>query len=194
VERTCRELPEPPAERRARWQAELGLSAYDAGVLSATRALADFFEATARQSGAPKEAANWLANDVAAELAAARAASPRELRLTPERLAELIQLVTEGTLSRSGAKRVLTVMLASDAAPAQLVEELDLAQVSDERTIEGWCRAALKGQERAAADVRGGELKALGALIGRVMKASDGRANPELVRATLLRLIKSPLA
>jgi aspartyl-tRNA(Asn)/glutamyl-tRNA(Gln) amidotransferase subunit B len=193
VERARAELPELPAARRARWQAELGLSSYDAGVLSATRDLADFFEETARLSQAPKEAANWLANDVAAELTAARVASPRELGLTPARLAELIALVDQGSLSRSGAKRVFAVMLGSDAPPAQLVQELGVAQVSDERTIEAWCRAALKGQEKAAADVRAGELKALGSLIGRVMKASDGRAHPEMVRATLLRLIKSPL-
>jgi len=194
VERARAGLPELPAERRARWKDELGLSSYDAGVLSATRALADFFEETARASGEPKEAANWLANDVAAALAAARVETPGELGLTPERLAELIALVSDGALSRSGAKRVFAAMLTSDAAPERLVKELELAQVSDERTIEAWCRAALRGQERAAADVRGGEIKALGTLIGRVMKASDGRANPELVRATLLRLIKSPLA
>jgi aspartyl-tRNA(Asn)/glutamyl-tRNA(Gln) amidotransferase subunit B len=194
VERACRELPEPPAKRRARWQLELGLSAYDADVLSASRELADFFEETAALSQAPKEAANWIANDVAAALAAARVASPGELRLTPARLAELIALVQDASLSRSGAKSVLAAMFQSDAAPAELVRELGLTQVSDADTIEGWCRAALKGQEHVAADVRAGELKALGGLIGKVMKASAGRANPELVRSTLLRLIKSPLA
>jgi aspartyl-tRNA(Asn)/glutamyl-tRNA(Gln) amidotransferase subunit B len=194
VDRALAALPELPAERRARWQAELGLSGYDAGVLSASRALADFFEETARLSQAPKEAANWLANDVAAALASARLETPGDLGLTPERLAELIALVSQDSLSRSGAKRVFAAMLTSGAAPGRLVEELGLAQVSDAREIEAWCRAALKGQARAAADVRAGELKALGALIGKVMKASDGRANPELVRATLLRLIKSPLA
>jgi aspartyl-tRNA(Asn)/glutamyl-tRNA(Gln) amidotransferase subunit B len=193
VERTCSELPEPPDGRRARWQAELGLSAYDAGVLSATRAMADFFEETARLTQAPKEAANWLANDVAAALAEKRVESPRELRLTPARLAELIALVQGDALSRSGAKSVLAAMLGNDASPAQLVTELGLGQVSDERAIEGWCRDALRGQEKIADDVRAGELKALGALIGKVMKASEGRAKPELVRATLLRLIRSPL-
>jgi len=85
---------------------------------------------------------------------------------------------------------VLEAMVERDGAPEELVRQLGLAQVSDADTIAEWCRAALAGQERAAADVRAGEAKALGALIGRVMKSSRGRANPELVRATLARLIE----
>jgi aspartyl-tRNA(Asn)/glutamyl-tRNA(Gln) amidotransferase subunit B len=190
LEREKRLLPELPGARRARWRAELGLSEYDAQVLSATRTLADFFEETARLSRAPKEAANWLANEVAAALAEKGAAAPGELGLTPARLAELIDVVRRGTVSRSGAKTVLKAMLERAGSPAELVNELGLAQVDDERAIEEWCRAALVAETRAAADVRGGEPKALGVLIGHVMKASSGRANPALVRGTLLRLIR----
>jgi aspartyl-tRNA(Asn)/glutamyl-tRNA(Gln) amidotransferase subunit B len=182
-------LPELPAARRQRWQRELGLSEYDARVLCASRALADSFEETARLSGAPKEAANWLANDVAALLAEAGAASPDELRLAPARLADLIVLVATGRVSKSGAKKVLAAMLARDDAPQALLVELGLEQVSDPAAIEAWCRAVLAEQPAAAADVRAGAEKALGALIGRVMKLSGGRAHPELVRATLARLV-----
>src|SRR5262249_48751323 len=114
VERTCAALPEPPADRSTRWQRDFGLSAYDADVLSQSRATADFCEETAKLSQAPKEAANWLANDVAAALTGVRATTPEELRLTPRRMAELIALVQGDALSRSGAKKVFAAMLAND--------------------------------------------------------------------------------
>jgi len=183
-------LPEPAAARRARWQAELGLSAYDAGVLTATPALADDFEATARLSGAPKEAANWLANDVAAAVTQAGASGPRELGYAPERLAALIGLVREGRVSKSGAKDLLAAMRGNARAPAELLAELGLAQVSDEGELEAWCRAAIAAAGRAAADVRAGEEKALGALLGKVMASSGRRANPARAREILLRLIR----
>ena len=123
-------------------------------------------------------------------MAPATPAGPSASHLTPPRLAELIALVARGSLSKGGARGVLAAMLARDESPERLVTELGLAQVSDAREIEDWCRSALTGAERAVADVRAGEMKALGALIGRVMKASLGRANPELVRATLLRLVQ----
>jgi len=189
VARVRAALPELPAARRARWQRDFGLTPYDAGVLSASRALADFFEESARLSKRPKEAANWLANDVAAALAEARLETPAELHLTPQRLAQLIALVADGTLHTGGARAVLKALFTREASPAELVAELGLAQVRDTAAIDGWCRAAIAGNARAAADARAGELKALGALIGPVMKASGGRANPADVRAALLRLL-----
>ncbi len=186
IERERAFLPELPQARRTRWQREFGLSAYDAGVLCATRDLADYFEQCARLSGTPKEAANWIAND----LAAALSRRTSECRPNPARFAELLALVADGTLSKAGGRAVLEAMLERDEPPAELVRVLGLAQVSDGDEIRGWCRSALVGAERAVADVRAGEQKALGALIGRVMKASSGRANPAQVRALLLALIQ----
>jgi aspartyl-tRNA(Asn)/glutamyl-tRNA(Gln) amidotransferase subunit B len=190
IQRVRAGLPEAPAARRARWQQALGLSDYDAGVLSASRALADFFEETVRLSGAPKEAANWIANDVAAALSAAGAASPEELRLTPERLAGMLALLADGSLGRAGAKQLLAAMTTRGGAPDVLLHELGLGEVRDAGQVESWCRAALAAHAKAAADVRAGEEKALGPLVGAVMKASAGRAAPDEVRATLLRLIR----
>src|SRR5262249_50302963 len=161
---------------------------YDAGVLSASRALADYFEETARLSGAPKDAANWIANDVVA-LAQEHGVEPAELGLAPEQIAALIALVKNGAVSRTGAKAVLAALRGRDAEPAELVRELGLAQVDDAAEIEAWCTRAITVKANAAADVRAGEDKALGALIGAALKASGGRAKPESVRATLLRLL-----
>ena len=190
IERARAALPEPAAARRARWQAELGLSAYDAGVLTASRDLADFFEASARLSGAPKEAANWLANDVAAALTAGAVDGPLALGLTPARLAALIGLVRDGRVSKSGAKELLAAMQGNSKAPEALLAELGLAQVSDAGELEAWCRSAIAAAPQAAADVRAGEEKALGALLGRVMSLSGRRANPARAREILVRLVR----
>jgi len=195
VERERSAIPELPAARRARYVTALGLSAYDAGVLTSSRALADFFEATVRLSGAAKEAANWLANQVLAHLAdpATPAGSIDELALKPHDLAELIDLVERGRTTRAGAKDILAALVRSEVQrrPAELMHELGLVQVSDGDQLEGWCRAALEGREDVIADVRAGKEKALGALIGPVMRAAGGRADPAAVRAALLRLIRA---
>jgi aspartyl-tRNA(Asn)/glutamyl-tRNA(Gln) amidotransferase subunit B len=184
-------LPELPAARRKRYVEALGLSAYDAGVLCASRPVADFFEAVVRVSGRPKEAANWIANDVLGALGDAEiGASIDELPLRPHDLAELIELVVEGRVNHNAGRTVLREMMKGGRRAKELVLELGLQQVGDPAAIEAWCRAALAGREKIAADVKAGNEKAVGALIGPVMQASGGKADPKLVRATLLRLIR----
>ena len=184
-------LPELPAARRERYQRELGLSAYDAGVLTAARDVADFFEAAARLSKEPKEAANWISNEILRALSGdeIEAREIDELPIKPFDLAELIGLVDEGTIHTSGARQILREMLRSGKAAGQLVVELGLEQVQDDGQLEQWCREALKGREEVARQVREGKTKAIGALIGPIMKASQGKANPQKVQEILLRLI-----
>ncbi len=191
IDRQRGHLPEPPRARRARYSAELGLSEYDAGVLTADRAVADFFEATARSSGDPKAAANWVTNGLLAGLGEedVPATTIEELPLRPVDLAALIALVQDDTLSTAAARKVLARMLREGGEPARWVRELGLEQVSDVETIEAWCRDALAANPQVSESVRGGNHKALGAAVGPVMKASGGRADPGLVRETLLRLI-----
>jgi len=192
LERARAALPELPAARRARYAEQLGLSAYDAGVLTATRALADFFEATARLSGAPKEAANWIGNQLLRHLGDPEVAAGEvdELPFKPYDLAELIELVGKGRVSHNAARRILRAMFDRPVGALQLMRELELEQVEGGAELEAWCREVLAGRADAAADVRAGVEKALGALIGPVMQASGGRANPSAVRETLLRLIR----
>jgi aspartyl-tRNA(Asn)/glutamyl-tRNA(Gln) amidotransferase subunit B len=185
-------LCELPDARRRRYRDELGLSAYDARVLTGAREVADFFEATARLSGRPKEAANWVANDLLRGLgdASIEADSIDELPVKPFDLAELIGLVAGGTLHTTGAREVFFEMMKSGAAAREVVAELGLEQVEDEGRLEVWCRAALEGREQVIADVRAGRTKALGAVVGPVMKASGGKANPRKVVEILLRIIE----
>jgi len=184
-------LPEPAAARRERYQRQFGLSANEASVLTSERAIADYFEAVTRVSGRPKEASNWIQNELLSwvgdpELGLARF---DELQLRPAELAEAIELVDRGTLQNQAGKRLLRAMARTGRPAKALVQELGLEQVQDAARIEEWCRAALAGKERIIADVKAGREQALNALLGPVMKASGGAANAQLVRETLKRLI-----
>ena len=192
LEEQRRALPELPAARRRRYREEHGLSEYDAGVLTGSREVADFFEETARLTGDPKLAANWVSNEVLRALAdpALEAAAIDELRLTTRGLADALALLSAGQVHGNGARTLVRAMLETGRGAAELVTELGLEQVSDEGELERWCREALAGKENVVADVRAGKLKALGALVGPVMKASRGKANPRRVQEILLRLVQ----
>jgi aspartyl-tRNA(Asn)/glutamyl-tRNA(Gln) amidotransferase subunit B len=185
-------LGELPEAKRARYQQELGLSEYDAGVLTSAPALSRWFEACAQACGSPKDAANWIQNEILRGLYAEQrpASAIAELRVTPAGLAELIGLVQKGTLNVPGGRQVLRAMLDTGKDAATLVRELGLEQVSDTGALEQWCREALVGKDKVIADVKAGKEKAIGALVGPVMKASKGKANPQVVTEILLRLVK----
>ena len=188
-----RRLPELPAARRARYERELGLSPYDAGVLCSEREVADFFEITARLSGDAANAAKWVANDVLGALADPEigAASLGEWTLRPHDVAQLMGLVLAGRVTRSAAKEVLRHMIAENLGAGAALRALDLETVRDDAQIEAWCREVLASRAEVADQVRAGNEKALGALIGPVMAKSAGRADAQRVRAALARLIRA---
>ena len=182
-------LPELPALRRERYAAEFGLSEYDASVLASEREVSDFFEAAVTGTDQVKETANWITNEL---LGARNERGPEtelaELGVTPAMLAEMVSLIAAGKLSKAAGRKVLAAMVETGKSAPVLVEELGLEQVQDTAQLEAWCRAALVGQEQAIADLREGKQKAVGALIGQVMKASGGKADPSQARKLLLEL------
>jgi len=184
-------LPELPSARRERYVQEFNLSEYDAGVLVANRLVADFFEATVRVNNQPKAIANWISNEILGALADpdVPAGSIDELPFKPHQLAELVALVDEGRVHKGGAKAILDTLLRKGGAPEEIMRTEGLEQVRDTGQIEAWCRSALEGKDNVVADIKAGNEKAVGALIGPVMAASQGSANPQLVRETLLKLI-----
>lgn len=192
IERQRGYLPELPAARRARYRTDLGLSEYDARVLVADRALADFFEIAARVSKKPKECANWITNEVVRALGDSEVgvATIDEMRMRPSDLAEMIDLIEQGVIHNNAGRDLVRAMMKTGGKAETLVAELGLAQVQDTGAIEGWCREALKGKDKIVADVKAGKTNAINALLGPVMKASGGKANPQVVRETLLRLIE----
>ncbi|HUP20449.1 MAG TPA: Asp-tRNA(Asn)/Glu-tRNA(Gln) amidotransferase subunit GatB, partial [Gemmatimonadota bacterium] len=181
-------LPELAAARAARFVEEYGLPAYDAGVLTAERPLADYFEAVAERLGDPKEASNWVMGDVlrlAHERGERVALEPAPRPVDPADLAALLELKAAGTISGTAAKEVLAEMVESGRAPAAIVEEKGLTQVSDEAALAAEVDAVIAAHPDEAAAFRGGKEGLMGFFVGQVMRRTQGKANPQLVNRLL---------
>jgi aspartyl-tRNA(Asn)/glutamyl-tRNA(Gln) amidotransferase subunit B len=189
IEAVRQSLPELPDERRARFEAEYGVSAYEAGLLTTTRSLGDFFEATARACGSPKSASNWIVRDLLRELKE-RDLEVEQTALSPDALASLIRLVDGGRLTARSASELFPVLVASGGDPERLMVERGLEAVSDTGAIDGFVDQVIAAQPDVVAQVRGGDDKPLNFLMGQVMKASQGKAEPGTVRQALIRKIR----
>ncbi len=184
-------IPELPRARRERYVSEFGLSNADAQVLTSERVVADFFEASARLSQKPKECSNWIQNELLRMVGDAEIAAKSfgEILIKPHDLASVIALVEKGTIAHNAARTVLRAIVLTGKNAKTIVAEQGLEQVQDTAAIEQWCRDALVGKDKIIADVKAGKPNAINALLGPVMKASGGKANPQLVRDTFQRLI-----
>ena len=180
VERVRAALPELPQARIERFMKAYGLPRYDAVVLGSTRALAQFFEKAAQSGVDAKLLANWTMGDYLAYVNAA-GIEPGMGHVTPERLARLVRLVETGTVSSAGAKKVFELMLEEREEPERIVEEHGLAQVSDADELANIVRRVLSEHPAQVEQYRAGKQQVAGFLVGQVMKATHGRANPQLV-------------
>lgn len=179
-----KQIPELPQARRERFVAEYGIPEYDAGVLVADKALADFYEETARLSGNAKAASNWVMTDVL------RCLSEKEMELaqapiTPRALADLIRLVDVKTLNIPRAREVFAILFEQGGDPAAIVKERGMAQVSDTGAIDAFVEQAIAANAKSVEDFRAGKTAALQFLVGQVMRLSKGKANPQVVQEAL---------
>jgi aspartyl-tRNA(Asn)/glutamyl-tRNA(Gln) amidotransferase subunit B len=181
-------MPELPAAKRKRFLEEHGLGEYDAGVLTATRAMSEYYERVVAVSGDPKTAANWVTGDLAGLLKA----EGREIAESPisaEHLGELLRLIGKGEITGKMAKEILPKMLGGDA-PAAIVEREGLRQISDTRALDAIIQEVLAKNPKQVEQYHGGKTAVLGFLVGQVMKATRGQANPaavnELLKAKLV--------
>lgn len=177
-------IPELPAARRARFVDTLGLSAADAEVLTAERAVADYFEAVATAAGDGKGAANWVMGEVLAALNDS-GGNIVAFPVAPARLVALIALVKGGTVSSTAAKTVFKAMLTDPADPKAIAERDGLVQVGDDSALRGWIDEVWAEHPDEAARFAAGENKLQGVLVGFVMKKSKGRADPKKVNQLL---------
>ena len=173
-------LPETPRARRERFVEEYGVTAYDAQVLTQDRRTADYFEAAAQGRRSAKTVANWVLTELLGALAKA-GASLAESPVAPAALGELVGLIEANTISGKIAKEVFADMLASGKAPSAIVRDRGLEQVTDTGAIEGLVEAAIAANPKPADEYREGNPKAIQFLVGQVMKASRGKANPQMV-------------
>ncbi len=181
-------LPELPDEMRARFVESYGLSAYDAGVLTADRDLAVFYEKVASEVD-PKQAANWISGDLRARLNEA-GVGISDSKVTPEHMIELIGLVGSGNISRSAARDVLGTVFASGDAPSAVVEREGLASMGGD-ALSGIVDGVIAANPDEAERVRGGDKKVIGFLVGQVMKEARGSADGGRVRQLLLEKLGS---
>jgi aspartyl-tRNA(Asn)/glutamyl-tRNA(Gln) amidotransferase subunit B len=184
IEAVQRALPELPAARRDRLRRDFGLTAYDADVLTATRELADYFEAVAIAHRDAKAAANWVKGEVLA-LLNSTGRSIEQFPVAPAALAALLGLVASGTLSHSAAKKVFAIMQDSSETAAEIAAREGLLQVRDDEQLQTWIAAVLAENPEEARRLAAGEAKLLGPLVGLVMKKSGGRADPKKVSQLL---------
>lgn len=184
IDRVRRALPELPAQRRQRFMSQYGLPAYDAGVLTSDKALAELFEVAVRRFPQPKAVANWVMGEFLGYLNT-RGTLMTATGLTGERLAELLSLVARGTLSGKMAKEVFAEMLASHRGAEAVIHERGLSQIADAQALTQVADEVLAANAGSVAAYRAGKTTVLTFLIGQCMKATKGQAHPQQMRQIL---------
>ncbi|MBZ5603964.1 MAG: Asp-tRNA(Asn)/Glu-tRNA(Gln) amidotransferase subunit GatB [Acidobacteriia bacterium] len=180
-------MPELPASRRARFIEAYGLREYDAGVLTATRAMSDYFEETAKASGDPRAAANWVMGDLAGLL---KGADIGESPVSAANLGRLVALIGEGKISGKLAKEILPKMFANGETADAIIEREGLAQISDEGALTKIIDEVIAANPKQVEQYKSGKTAVIGFLVGQAMKASRGQADPAAVN----RILKEKLA
>ena len=194
VDRIKAEIPEKPFDKQRRYMEEMNLPYSSTSALCGDRPLCEFFEEAAKLCKVPQKIANWVVNDLLRELAQAgkegeESRSLQNCPVTPQNLAELINLIEDGVVSNNVAKELFPEMFTSGKSAKALVQEKGLEMKSDGDEIEGLCAQAISDDPDAAEKFRGWKEGAINALKGSVMKATRGQANPKVVDEVLRRLL-----
>jgi len=184
VEQWRSELPELPAQRRERYVKELGLPEYDAGVLTADKATSDWFERAMQHTKNAKAVSNFVMGEMM-RLLSEQELTISESKITPEKLTEIIALIDAKTISTGAGKQVFEIVFNEGGEPKQIVEEKGLAQVSDDSALEGWADEAIAANPKPVEEYKAGNTASINFLMGQVMKASRGKANPGAVMQVL---------
>ena len=183
-------LPELPDARKKRYVDELGLPEYDATVLTLTKEMADFFEETMKFYSDAKNISNWMMGDLS-RLLNANQLDIVKCPIQPKQLASLLTLIDNGTISGKIAKSILEDMIQSGKDPDVIVKEKGLVQISDESAINQIIIDILSENPKSVEDYKNGKTKAMGFLVGQVMKKTKGKANPKLVNKLLIEKLNS---
>ncbi|WP_019637536.1 Asp-tRNA(Asn)/Glu-tRNA(Gln) amidotransferase subunit GatB [Paenibacillus fonticola] len=182
-------IPELPDARKARYTEQFGLPGYDAEVITTSKALADLFESSLEYTADAKSVSNWIMGDLLGYLNS-NGLELTDVKLTGQGLGEMIGLIEKGTISSKIAKTVFKQMLESGKLPQQIVEEQGLVQISDEGAILAIVNEVIADNPASVEDYKAGKEKAIGFLVGQVMKRSKGKANPGLVNKLLVDVLK----
>ena len=190
IEEVRRVLPELPMEKRERFVEQYGIPTYDAGVLTASLATADYYEETARLCGKPKLASNWIMGNLLAYLNEEKL-EVTESPITPQTLADLINMIDDCTISGKIAKDVFEDMCKSGKGPKEIVDKRGLLQISDASKLEKIVEAVLEANPGQLEQYKGGKVQLFGFFVGQTMKATNGKANPGIVNELLKKRLSS---
>ncbi len=188
IENIRKNLPELPETRKQRYINEYKLTEKEANTLTASKYLSDFFEKGTQISKNPKAVCNWLLSDVA-RILNEKELEPEDMPFTPDNLAELIGLIEKGTISSKIAKDVLEVMFEDPKEPSKIIEEKGWVQISDESAIKEIVLKIISENPQSVSDFKNGKDKALGFLVGQAMKATKGKANPQMLNTMFKELM-----
>jgi aspartyl-tRNA(Asn)/glutamyl-tRNA(Gln) amidotransferase subunit B len=184
IKEVAAKLPENPKQRRARYVGEWGLPEYDAGVLTNTKEMSDFFEEVVADGADAKLASNYLMGDVSGYLNAEHL-ELKDIALTPAHLAKMIELIADGTISSKIAKKVIVQIIKNDVDPEEWVRSKGLVQQSDPAVLTPIITAILDDNQQSIDDFHAGKDRAVGFLVGQIMKQTRGQANPKVVNQIL---------
>ena len=184
IEEVRASIPEMPSKRRERYVSEFGLPEYDAMVLTLTKEMSDFFDATVAAGADPKQASNWLMGDISAHMNSKKL-ELKDLKLTPESLAEMIQLIADGTISSKLAKKVFLLLAEEGGTAKGVVEKHGMVQLSDPAQLLPIIQDVLENNAQSIEDFKNGKDRAVGFLVGQIMKQTKGKANPGVVNQLL---------
>jgi len=184
IEEVRKTIPELPLRKRGRFVKEYDIPPYDAGVLTASRDLADFYEEAVKHSGKPKIASNWIMGDILGHLKDDKK-DIKDSPVTPEALAKMINLIEDGTISGKIAKEVFEEMWKTGKQPKEIIEEKGLVQITDTGALETAIGEILKANPAQLEQYKQGKEKVFGYFVGQVMKVTKGKANPKLVNEIL---------
>lgn len=179
------ELPELPESRKARYINEIGLPEYDAGIITSSKYLSDFFEAATSECGNAKAVSNWIMTDVI-RVVKDKYLEYSEIPVTPINLGKLIKLVDAGTISSSIARKVFDDMVENGKEPEEIVKEKGLVQISDEGAIKEVVDKIIAANPQSIVDYKAGKDRALGFLVGQCMKEMKGKGNPQILNKLIL--------
>lgn len=188
-ERVRATIPELPDARQARYTADYSLSSYDAGVITSSKKMADLFDESLNYTKDAKAVANWIMGEMLGYLNQ-NGKDIDEVKLTGQGLGEMLGLLEKGTINNKIAKTVFKEMLETGKAPQVIVEEKGLVQISDTGAIKEIVEKVVAANPQSVEDFRAGKDKAIGFLVGQVMKESKGKANPGLVNELLREVLK----
>ncbi|MBM6787959.1 Asp-tRNA(Asn)/Glu-tRNA(Gln) amidotransferase subunit GatB [Ligilactobacillus salivarius] len=189
IEEVRASIPEMPDKRRERYTQDWGIPAYDAGVLTQTKEMSDFYDATVAAGADPKLAANWLMGEVNAYLNS-KQVELSDTALTPEHLATMIKLIEDETISSKIAKKVFKEIITNDTEPKAWVESKGMVQLSDPAKLQPIIDEVLDNNEQSIEDFKNGKDRAIGFLVGQIMKKTRGMANPKVVNKLLMASLK----